>query len=96
MEKIILGAIEKHLKDSAIIRHGQHGLTKGKASLTNLISFCDKVTRLVDEGKAVEVVFLGFSKAFDAAPHSILLGKLPNCEMSRYTGRWVKNWLKGL
>ncbi|GAB0206220.1 mitochondrial enolase superfamily member 1 [Grus japonensis] len=28
MEKIILGAIERHLKDNAIIRHSQHGFTK--------------------------------------------------------------------
>ncbi|KAK4810522.1 hypothetical protein QYF61_004485 [Mycteria americana] len=78
MEKIILGAGERHLKDNAIIRHGQHGFTKGKSCLTNLISFYNKVTRLVDEGKAVDVVFLYFRKAFDTAPHSILLDKLSN------------------
>ncbi|KAK4811130.1 hypothetical protein QYF61_019761 [Mycteria americana] len=64
MEKIILGAIERHLKDNAIIRHSQHGFTKGKSCLTNLISFYDKVTCLADEGKAVDVVSLDFSKAF--------------------------------
>ena len=30
--------------------------------MTNLISFYDKVTYLVDEGKAVDVVYLEFSK----------------------------------
>ncbi|GAB0209165.1 mitochondrial enolase superfamily member 1 [Grus japonensis] len=95
MEKIILGATERHLKDNAIIRHSQNGFTKGKSCLTNSISFYDKVTHLVDEGKAVDVVFLDFSKAFDTVPHSILLDKLSNCEMSRYTVRWVKNWLNG-
>ncbi|KAK4806138.1 hypothetical protein QYF61_001061 [Mycteria americana] len=95
MEKIILGTVERHLKDNAIIRHSQHGFPKGKSCLSNLISFYDKVTRLVDEGKAVDVVFLDFSKAFDTVPQSILLDKLSNCGMSRFTVCWVKNWLEG-
>jgi len=36
--------------------------------LTNLISFSDKVTHLVDEGKAVDAVYLDFCKAFDTVP----------------------------
>ena len=95
MEKIILGTVERRLKNNAIIRHSQHGFTKGKSCLTNLISFYDKVTCFVEEGKAVDVVFLDFVKAFDTVPHSILLVKLSNYEMSRFTVHWVKNWLKG-
>jgi len=43
---------------------------KGWSCLTNLISSYDQVTHLVDEGKAVDVVYLGFSKAFDTVHHS--------------------------
>ena len=53
--------------------YSQHGFTKGRSCLTTLISFSDLLTRLVDEGKAVDVVYLDFSKAFDAVSDSILL-----------------------
>ncbi|KAK4828528.1 hypothetical protein QYF61_026950 [Mycteria americana] len=47
------------------IKPSQHGCRKVRSCLTDLISFYDKVTRLVDEGKAVDVVYLDFNKAFD-------------------------------
>jgi len=94
MEKIILGTVERRLKNNAIIRHSQCGFTKGKSCLSNLISFYDKITCLVDERKVVDMVFLDFSKAFDTAPHSILLDKLSNCRMNGFMVCWVKNWLK--
>jgi len=49
----------------------------------------------VDEGKAVDVVFRDFSKAFDTVPHSILLDKLSSCGMRRYLVHRIKNWLNG-
>jgi len=73
----------------------QHEFMKGRLCLTNLISFSDHVTRLVDEGKAVDVVCLDFSKAFDTVSHSILLGKLAACGLNSFTLRWVRNWLEG-
>jgi len=63
--------------------------------LTSLISFYDQVTHLVDEGKAVDVVYLDFSKAFDTVPHSILLEKVAARGLGGCTLRWMKNWLNG-
>jgi len=74
MEWFILSAFTGHVKDNQGIRPSQHGFMKGRASLTNLI-FYDQMTRLVDEGKAVDVIYLDFSKAFDTVPYSILLEK---------------------
>ncbi|PKU38106.1 rna-directed dna polymerase from mobile element jockey-like [Limosa lapponica baueri] len=76
MEQIILSAIMWYVKDTQVIRPSQHGFMKGRSCLTNLIFFYDKVTHLVDEGKAVDVVYLGFSKAFHMVSHSILLEKV--------------------
>ncbi|KAK4821683.1 LOW QUALITY PROTEIN: hypothetical protein QYF61_027385 [Mycteria americana] len=60
MEQIILSAITWHVEDNQGIKPSQHGFRKGRSCLTNLISFYDKVTYLVDEGKAVDVVYLDF------------------------------------
>ncbi|PKU35642.1 rna-directed dna polymerase from mobile element jockey-like [Limosa lapponica baueri] len=71
-----------------------HGTDHPESCLTNLISFYDKVTRLVDEGKAVDVVYLDFSKAFDTVSHSILLEKLAAHGLDGNTLHWAKNWLE--
>uniref|UniRef100_A0A8B9Z9P9 Reverse transcriptase domain-containing protein n=1 Tax=Anas platyrhynchos TaxID=8839 RepID=A0A8B9Z9P9_ANAPL len=93
MEQIILRVITQHLQGKQAIRPSQHGFMKGRSCLTNLISFYDKVTCLVDEGKALDVVYLDFSKAFDTVSHSILLKKLAARGLDRRTLCWVKNWL---
>ncbi|KAK4828844.1 LOW QUALITY PROTEIN: hypothetical protein QYF61_000901 [Mycteria americana] len=95
MEQIILSAITWHVQDKQVIRPSQRGFMKGRSCLTNLISFYDKVTHLVDEGKAVDVVYLDFSKAFDTASHSILLEKVAACGLDGCTLCWVTNWLAG-
>ncbi|KAK4824877.1 hypothetical protein QYF61_021084 [Mycteria americana] len=94
MEQIILSAIMRHVQDNQVIRPSQRGFMKGRSCLTNLISFYDEVTLLVDEGKAVDV-YLDFSKAYDTVSHCILLEKLPTCGLDSCTLRWVKNWLNG-
>jgi len=63
--------------------------------LTNLIAFYDDMTGWIDEGRAVDVVYLDFSKAFDMVSHNILLGKLRKCGLDEWSVRWIENWLNG-
>ncbi|KAK4821580.1 hypothetical protein QYF61_023487 [Mycteria americana] len=93
MEQVILSAITRHVEDNQGIKPSPHGFRKGRSCLTNLTSFYNKVTRLVDKGKAVVAVYLDFSKAFDTVSHSILLEKLAAHGLDGCTLRWVKNWL---
>ena len=63
MEQIILAEITWHVRGIQGIRPSQHRFVKGRSCLTNLISFYNWVTRQIDEGKAVDVVFLDRNKA---------------------------------
>ena len=81
--------------DNRGIRSSQHGFMKGKSCLINLISVYDQVTHLVNEGKAVDIVYLDFSRAFDTVSHGLFLEKLSAHGLNRYTFCWVKNWLGG-
>jgi len=48
------------------------------------------VTCLVDEGKAVNVVYVDFRNAFDTVSHSILLEKVAAHGLDGCSLRWVK------
>ena len=78
-----------------VIGKSQHGFTKGKSCQTNLITFYNKIASSVDMGIAVDVVYLDFSKAFDAVSHSLLLDKLARYRLDGWSARWVGNWLTG-
>ncbi|KAF4804396.1 hypothetical protein TURU_008467 [Turdus rufiventris] len=88
MEKIILGGTEKHPTDKAVIDDSQHGFVKGKSCLSNLISFYDKATHLVDQGKPIDIIFLDFSKAFNTVSPRILLDKLSNPQLDKHIMLW--------
>ncbi|RMC20396.1 hypothetical protein DUI87_01245 [Hirundo rustica rustica] len=90
MKQIILSVITQHLQDNQGNRLSQQGFRRGRSCFTNLISIYDQVTHLVDEGKAVDVVYLNFNKAIS---HIILLEKLTTLSLDRCILCWVKNWL---
>ncbi|GAB0206875.1 mitochondrial enolase superfamily member 1 [Grus japonensis] len=93
MEQLILGVINKHVEEKVVIGSGQHGFTIGKSYLTNLIAFSADMTGWMDEGRAVDVVYLDFSKAFDTVSHNILVSKLRKCGLDEWTVRCLENWL---
>ncbi|PKU36829.1 rna-directed dna polymerase from mobile element jockey- hypothetical protein [Limosa lapponica baueri] len=43
MEQHILDVISKHVEEEKVTENGQHGFTKGKSCLTNLMAFYDGV-----------------------------------------------------
>ncbi|CAM5140799.1 unnamed protein product [Natator depressus] len=93
MEQVCKESILKHLEERKVIRNSQHGFTKGKSCLINLIASYDEITGSVDMAKAVDMIYLDFSKPFDTVSHSILARKLKKYGLDKWTIRWIESWL---
>ena len=67
----------------------------GRSCVTNLLEYLEELTKLVDRGASVDVVYLDFAKAFDKVPISRLLEKCRGLGIEGNILGWIKSWLSG-
>ena len=95
LESIIKDPIVNHLSSYQLIHNSQHGFTRGRSCLTNLLEFMEGVTGELDSGNSLNLVYLDFAKAFDKVPYIRLSKKLEAHGISGSVSQWIKNWLSG-
>ena len=94
LERILYRGISDHLSRYNLINGTQHGFLKGKSCLTNLLCFLEVLTKHLDSGIAVDVVYLDFAKAFDKVPHQRLSRKIRAHGICGYIAAWIDAWLR--
>ena len=68
---------------------------RGKSTLTNLLAYLEELTKLVNEGHSMDIIYLDFSKAFDKVPGRRLLNKCSGLGIRGKLLAWIENWLSG-
>ncbi len=94
--KLLETIIRDHMMDFLIkqlLNQSQHGFLKATSCLTNFLWFFQEITKWVDEGSPVDVIYLDFQKAFDKVPHQRLILMLKSHGMGNSIINWIEQWL---
>ncbi|KAI5720639.1 hypothetical protein M8J77_009832 [Diaphorina citri] len=82
LEKHLNIQTKKYLDENRIIPDFQHGFQSGKSTMTLLQDFAEQINRALDQRKAVVILLLDLSFAFDTIHHERLLRKFKDIGMT--------------
>ena len=76
-----------------LLNSSQHGFLKARSCLTYMLCFLEEITKWIDLGSPVDIIYLDFQKAFDKVPHQRLLLKLKAHGIGDSITDWIEQWL---
>ena len=82
-----------YMEENRLFNSGQHGFRLRRSCLSQLIAHFDHITRLLESGQNVDVVYLDFAKAFDKVDFLVTMRKLHSIVISGKLGQWVYSFL---
>ena len=93
LERLIKNHMVDFLVKHKLLNSSQHGFLKARSCLTNMLCFLEEITKWIDVGSPVDIIYLDFQKAFDKVPHQRLLLKLKAHGIGDSITDWIEQWL---
>ena len=75
---IVRRHIVNHLELNNLMNHDQHGSRRKKLCLSQLLENHDKILRMFEENRNVDIIYTNFEKAFEKVDHKKLVDKMEN------------------
>ena len=94
-EKVIRSKMIDYMEKYNLFNPGQHGFRLGRSCLSQLIAHFDNISRMLENGENVDVVYLDFAKAFDKVDFLVTLQKLKSLGITGKLGCWIQAFLTG-
>ena len=69
LETIIRSRIVQYLEQNNLLSPSQHGFISKRSCLSNLLVALEAITKAIDEGNVVDMIYFDYQKAFDTVPH---------------------------
>ncbi len=92
-EAILKEEMLAHLPQFLLLTSRQHGFLLRRSILTNLLVAEELIKKWLDEGSAVDLFYLDFSKAFDSVNHRLHLDKLRGNIIALVVLSWIECFL---
>jgi len=93
MESPVRDHLIKFFISNKLFSNCQYGFIKERSTVLQLLHILDKWTKLMDEGRQVDVIYTDFEKAFNKVSHKRLLGKLRSYSVKKDLIKWIKGFL---
>ena len=93
LERLIAKHLMQYLDTNSLLSNHQYGFRSKHSTCDQLIITYNDITKFVDSGCIVDLVFFDFTKAFDKVSHGVLLGKLGDIGVCPQILFWISQFL---
>lgn len=92
LERLIHQALLSHVQP--YLNHHQHGFLPRRSTVSNLLEYTTWLSTNLDLKQQIDVIYLDFSKAFDAVSHNLIVEKLRDFGVSGALIPWFNSYLR--
>ena len=88
-EKVVRNQLVAYIEKHNLFNITQHGFRFGRSCLSQLLEHYDKITKLMEDGHDVDIIYVDFAKAFDKVDINIAMAKIKSLGISGCLADWI-------